>query len=152
MLKEIDSDSTLEELNKALYSLASSKAPEKDRILAEVLKCCKRNIISWVVWNPVSAEERVKYHRTWGMQTSSHSTRTKAIKVTTITTVASPSLPSFRSFSPSSTGEAPGFGGGNTQNCNVFPEPTGQPLIWCSPSDSSNRNVGNNGNHSSQPS
>jgi len=46
VLKEIDSDSTLEELNKALYSLASGKAPEKDRILAEVLKCCKRNIIS----------------------------------------------------------------------------------------------------------
>ena len=46
VLKEIDSDSTLEELNKALYSLASSKAPEKDRILAEVLKSCKRNIIS----------------------------------------------------------------------------------------------------------
>lgn len=46
MLKEIDSDLTLEELNKALYSLASGKAPEKDRILVEVLKCFKRNIIS----------------------------------------------------------------------------------------------------------
>lgn len=38
MLKETDSDSTLEELNKALYSLASGKGPEKDRILVEVLK------------------------------------------------------------------------------------------------------------------
>ena len=39
----------------------------------------------------VSAAEKVKCHKTWGMQTSSHCTRTKAIGVTAITTVASPS-------------------------------------------------------------
>lgn len=41
MLEEIDREPTLEELNKALNSLASGKVPGKDCIPAEVLKCCK---------------------------------------------------------------------------------------------------------------
>ena len=44
-LEELDSDPTLGELNKkALDSLSSSKAPGKDTIPAELLKCCKGNI------------------------------------------------------------------------------------------------------------
>ena len=46
VLEELDSDPTLEELNKALDSLASGKAPGNDSIPVEVLKCCKGNIIS----------------------------------------------------------------------------------------------------------
>ncbi|XP_066482784.1 DBIRD complex subunit ZNF326 isoform X2 [Tiliqua scincoides] len=44
VLEELDSEPTLEELNVALDSLASGKAPEKDSIPAEVLKCCKEII------------------------------------------------------------------------------------------------------------
>ena len=46
VLEELDNDSTLEEMNKALDSLVSGKAPGNDSIRAEVLKCCKGNIIS----------------------------------------------------------------------------------------------------------
>lgn len=42
VLEEWDSEPTLVELNEALDSLASGKAPGKDNIPAEVLKCCKR--------------------------------------------------------------------------------------------------------------
>jgi len=41
MLEELDSDPTLEELNPGLDSLASGKAPGKESIPAEVLKCYK---------------------------------------------------------------------------------------------------------------
>lgn len=44
-LEELDSDPTLGELNEALDSLSSGKAPGKDTIPAELLKCCKGNII-----------------------------------------------------------------------------------------------------------
>ena len=45
VLEELDSDPTLGELNKkALDCLSSSKAPGKDTIPAELLKCCKGNI------------------------------------------------------------------------------------------------------------
>ena len=60
-------------------SLPKSWSAEKER---SSLSCMK---------SFVSAAEKVKYHKTWGMQTSSHCTRTKAIGVTAITTVASPS-------------------------------------------------------------
>jgi len=79
VLEELDSD-----LNLALDSLASSKAPGKDSIPAEVLKCWKGNISASLscMKSLVSAAEKVKYHKTWGTQTSSHCTRTKAIEVT----------------------------------------------------------------------
>ena len=44
VLEELDSEPTLAEIKVALDSLASSKAPRKDNIPAEVLKCCKEII------------------------------------------------------------------------------------------------------------
>ena len=45
VLEELDVDPTVDELSKALDSLAPGKAPGKDGIPAEVLKCCKETII-----------------------------------------------------------------------------------------------------------
>ena len=41
VLEELDSEPTSAEIKVALNSLASSKAPGKDNIPVEVLKCCK---------------------------------------------------------------------------------------------------------------
>ncbi|XP_050703781.1 uncharacterized protein LOC126989216 [Eriocheir sinensis] len=46
VLEELDREPTLAELNEALDSLAHGKAPGKDGISAEVLKCCKGTIIT----------------------------------------------------------------------------------------------------------
>ena len=46
VLQELDSDPALEELNKDLDFLDSGKAPGNESIPAEVLKCCKGNIIN----------------------------------------------------------------------------------------------------------
>ena len=46
VLEELDNDPALEELNKDLEFLDSDKAPGKESIPAEVLKCCKGNIIN----------------------------------------------------------------------------------------------------------
>ena len=46
VLQELDSDPVLEELNKDLDFLDSGKAPGNESIPAEVLKCCKGNIIN----------------------------------------------------------------------------------------------------------
>ena len=45
VLEELDSNSTLKQLNRAL-AFASGKGPGNDSISAEALKCCKENIIS----------------------------------------------------------------------------------------------------------
>ena len=45
-LEELDREPTTDELSKALDSLASGKAPGKDGIPAEVLKCCKETLIT----------------------------------------------------------------------------------------------------------
>ena len=45
MISELDREPTLEELSLALDSLASGKAPEKDGIPAEVLKCCRETLL-----------------------------------------------------------------------------------------------------------
>ena len=44
--EELDREPTINELSEALDSLASGKAPGKDRIPAEVLKCCKETLIT----------------------------------------------------------------------------------------------------------
>ena len=44
-LEELKSEPTLEELNKALDSLATGKAPGKDGIPPEVLKCVKGPLV-----------------------------------------------------------------------------------------------------------
>ena len=46
VLEQLDSDPALEELNKDLELLDSDKAPGKESIPAEVLKCCKGNSIN----------------------------------------------------------------------------------------------------------
>ncbi|XP_050707960.1 uncharacterized protein LOC126993145 [Eriocheir sinensis] len=46
VLEELDREPTLAKLNEALDSLAHGKAPGKDGISAEVLKCCKGTIIT----------------------------------------------------------------------------------------------------------
>ena len=46
VLQELDSDPALEELNKDFDFLDSGKAPGNESIPAEVLKCCKGNIIN----------------------------------------------------------------------------------------------------------
>ena len=46
VLEELDSDPSLEDLNKAVASPSSGRAPGNESIPAEVLKCCKGNIIS----------------------------------------------------------------------------------------------------------
>ena len=43
-MEELDSEPTLAEIKAALDSLTSSKAPGKDNIPVEVLKCCKEFI------------------------------------------------------------------------------------------------------------
>ncbi|XP_076449087.1 uncharacterized protein LOC143285577 [Babylonia areolata] len=45
-LEELDREPTIDELTKALDSLASGKAPGKDGIPAKVLKCCKETLIT----------------------------------------------------------------------------------------------------------
>ena len=45
-LEELDREPTIDELSEALDSLASGKAPGKDGIPAEVLKCCKETLIT----------------------------------------------------------------------------------------------------------
>ena len=45
-LEELDREPTIDELSEALDSLASGKAPGKDGITAEVLKCCKETLIT----------------------------------------------------------------------------------------------------------
>ena len=45
-LEELDRERTIDELSEALDSLASGKAPGKDGIPAEVLKCCKETHIT----------------------------------------------------------------------------------------------------------
>ena len=45
-LEELDREPTIEELSEALDSLAFGKAPGKDGIPAEVLKCCKEILIT----------------------------------------------------------------------------------------------------------
>ena len=42
-LEELGREPTIDEVNKALDSLTSGKAPGKDGIPAEVLKCCKKS-------------------------------------------------------------------------------------------------------------
>ena len=46
VLEELDEEPTLNELSKVLDSLATGKAPGKDGIPAEVLKCCKGSLIT----------------------------------------------------------------------------------------------------------
>lgn len=46
VLEELDREPSIDELSMALDCLASGKAPGKDGIPAEVLKCCKGSIIS----------------------------------------------------------------------------------------------------------
>ena len=46
VLQELDREPTLNDLSEALDSLTSGKAPGKDGIPAEVLKCCKETIIT----------------------------------------------------------------------------------------------------------
>ena len=45
-LEELNREPTIDELSEALDSLASGKAPGKDGIPAEVLKCCKETLIT----------------------------------------------------------------------------------------------------------
>ena len=45
-LEELDREPTIDELSEALDSRASGKAPGKDGIPAEVLKCCKETLIT----------------------------------------------------------------------------------------------------------
>ena len=45
-LEELDREPTIDELSEALDSLASGKAPGKDGIPIEVLKCCKETLIT----------------------------------------------------------------------------------------------------------
>ena len=45
-LEELDREPTIDELCEALDSLASGKAPGKDGIPADVLKCCKETLIT----------------------------------------------------------------------------------------------------------
>ena len=45
-LEELDREPTIDEVSEALDSLASGKAPGKDGIPAEVLKCCKEILIT----------------------------------------------------------------------------------------------------------
>ena len=45
-LEELDRELTIDELSEALDSLASGKAPGKDGIPVEVLKCCKETLIT----------------------------------------------------------------------------------------------------------
>ena len=44
-MDELDSEPTLEEINQALDQLSSSKAPEKDGISAEIIKCAKGTLL-----------------------------------------------------------------------------------------------------------
>ena len=46
VLEELDREPTPEELSEALDSIASGKAPGKDGIPAEILKCCKGTVIT----------------------------------------------------------------------------------------------------------
>ena len=45
-LEDLGREPTIDELSEALDSLASGKAPGKDGIPAEVLKCCKETLIT----------------------------------------------------------------------------------------------------------
>ena len=144
VLQELDSDPALEELNKDLDFLDSVKAPENESIPSEVLKCCKGNIINlWAAWNTLS----LNYHRTRGMQTSSPCRTTMALIAITIC-ISLLSVTGKR-FAQMHWRGSRFWRRDSTQNRNVASKPTGQPLMWCSPSDSCRTTAGNNGDHSS---
>ena len=63
-LEELDREPTIDELSEALDSLASGKAPGKDCIPAEVLKCCKETLITELHEILCSVGVKAKYHKT----------------------------------------------------------------------------------------
>ena len=91
MMDELDAYPTIEELEKALDSLASGKAPGKDGIPPEVLKTSKEKFPTPIT-STISyycAGKKAAYHKTCATQKSSPFTKTKENAVTVTTTVVS---------------------------------------------------------------
>ena len=75
-MEELDTEPTLEELSKAIDSLASGKAPGSNGIPPDLIKHCKTTLLHSLrvflcqCWKEL-------YHKTCGTPRSSHSSRTK---------------------------------------------------------------------------
>ena len=125
LLEELDSEPTREELNEALDS---GKAPGKDSIPAEVLKCCKGIIIPklheilCLCWREGEVPQDMRDANIVALY------KTKATGVTIITTVATLSLASSGSCLPESHYRY--LQRESTQNRSADSEPKCPPLIW----------------------
>ena len=90
-LEELDREPTIDDLSEALDSLASGKAPGKDSIPAEVLKCCKETLITelhenlCLCWSEVEVPQDMRDANVVTLY------KTKATEVTAIIIVAYPS-------------------------------------------------------------
>ena len=89
-MEELDTEPTLEELSKAIDSLASGKVPGSDGIPPDLLKHCKTTLLHLCMHSSVSTGKKELYHKTCGTPRSSHSSRTRERGVTATTTEASP--------------------------------------------------------------
>ena len=140
VLQELDSDPVLEELNKDLDFLDSGKAPGNESIPAEVrswsaakeiLLICEllKMLCPWLTTGHEGCKHRHPVER-----------QDICISLLSVTGKLFPQIhwKGSRFWRRDST-----------QNRNVASKPTGQPLMWCSPSNSCRRTAGNNGNHSS---
>ena len=100
---ELDTEPTLEELSKAIDSLASDKAPGSDGILPPppsptYYSTARPPYCILCVYSSVSAGKKELYHKTCGTPKSSHSSRTRERGVTATATEASPFSASLAKF------------------------------------------------------
>ena len=88
-IEELDIELTIEELNKAINSLASGKAPGSDGIPPDLMKHCATTLLLPLHEVLCQAGKKGLFLKTWGTPRSSPSTKTKANAATVTTTEAS---------------------------------------------------------------
>ena len=123
---ELDSEPSVEELSKAIDSLASGKAPGNYGIPPELIKHCK-TILLLPLLLLASAGKKELYRRIWGTPKSSSYARTRARGTTVTTTEASQySALSAKYFFGSYWYASRSWRGVSTRNHNVASELNGQ--------------------------
>ena len=89
VMGQLDTELTTEELNNAIYSLASGKAPGSDGISPTWSSTARLPYCFLCMKSSASAGKMGLFHKTWGMPRSSPSTKTKVSEATVTTTEAS---------------------------------------------------------------
>ena len=93
-MEELDTESTLEELHKAIDSLASGKVPGDDGTPPPPPQTSSSTArppyCILCMYSSVSAGKKEHYHKTWGTPRSSHSSRIRERGATATTIEASP--------------------------------------------------------------